>query len=168
MRPVNPHPGLSTLTTYKEISMGKPELKLVEQPEPELVIDWENLEARIPECLVLSDSLLEGEWFARQAEVDRNRRPVVPPKPPTKKEQRATQLEMFKKVHSIVFESDMKFDSFTVKPDPKDGTLIGKLVLKVDVPSEAAFDCFSPLLRLQGQFVDVFLGGTGITTKNVD
>jgi len=146
----------------------KPKLEIVEKPVVEPATDWENRPACIPECLVLSDSLLEGEWYARQDEVDRNRRPVYPDEPAPVKTRKALQIEMFKSDHGEVFETDMKFESFQIKPDPKEGTLVGKLVLVTDVPRGAsALELFGPLLKMQGSFVDVLVGGTTVTTKDL-
>lgn len=112
----------------------------------------------------LTDAELDAEWRALQAEADARFRPVVAEEP-KKPNVRAQQIEMFKSTYQDVFESDMKFEKPETKPDPKQGTIIGKITLSVD--SSNAYNDFGSLLKMQNQFVKVLIGGTKVTVKDL-
>jgi hypothetical protein len=113
-------------------------LKVVEPPEPVPMIDWEAAEASVPECPIYTDSELGEEWYQRQRALDNARRPVDPPKAPSRK---ALQIEMFESSHETLFKSDMKFEKFELKPDPKAGAMIGKITLSVDSADGRVSSC---------------------------
>lgn len=142
----------------------KPKLEIVEKPVVEPVTDWETRGPFIPECLVLSDSLLEGEWYSRQDEKDRNRRPVEAPKE-VKRDRRMMQMEMFREDHQEVFQSDMKLEGFTHKPDEKGITTV-KMVLVLDIVSGRFLEVFEPLFKMNGRDLEVLVASRK-TTKDL-
>jgi len=141
----------------------KRQLKIVEPGTPPAVADWEEMKAGIPDCPVFTQAELDEEWYRRQHEKDLHRRPVLPPPPPKR---RAVQIEMFKDAQDLVFESDGRFESFQVKPDPKEGNVTGKIVLTVDTSD--AYRDLAPLLKLQDRFVRILVASTGVSAKDLD
>ncbi|HOI95593.1 MAG TPA: hypothetical protein PK250_12880 [Syntrophobacter fumaroxidans] len=141
----------------------KKTLHIVERETSRADLDWEGLDARIPECPVFTQAEPDEEWYRRQHEKDLQRKPVNPPQPP---QRRAIQIEMFKDSQDVVFESDGRFESFQVKPDPKEGGVIGKVVLTVD--SSNPYRDLAPLLKLQDQFMRILVASTGVSAKDLD
>lgn len=143
---------------------SKTALKIVETSS--VPIDWENREAFIPECPIYPALVLENEWYQRKAERDRRRRPVTPVVIPPKRVTHAQQMEMFASEHVTTWRSDMRFDGFQTKYDPKTETTTGIIKLSVDVADP--FSVFADLLKLQDRSVDVLLGETRIRVKNLE
>lgn len=141
-------------------------LEIVAPPEPPLVIDWESLPAFIPECLLFTEAELERDWYLRQSILDENRRPVEPPKEPKIPSPRAAQIEMFRSTYNDIFESDARFEQLVAKPDPKDGSTKGRILLLVDTNN--AYEDLAPLLKLQNHFVRVLIGGTSVSVKDLE
>lgn len=143
-------------------------LELVAPPEPLLAIDWETLPAFIPECLIFTEAELEQDWYLRQRILDENRRPVAPMKESDRKipSQRAVQIEIFRSTYNDIFESDARFEQLVTKPDPKDGSTKGRILLLVD--TNHAYEDLAPLLKLQNHFVRVLIGGTSVSVKDLE